>query len=210
MNQFILTILLCLSLVWSANASQLTLTDNLILRDVNDKPIEQGFFSNKQQLTLSKGHHTLVLKYKDVFEDTDMSEERLVTSEYFVVSFKITNQQQLVLSTTKINDLAAAERFSQQPELSLLDEQGNEISLHLEKLKDYELAKQVNKVVTSLSLPAKASENMSSVKSKQNDVDNFNDKVISEVDALPMLKYWWTKASQKQKKDFLVFINERK
>ena len=71
---------------------------------------------------LSQGKHVLVLKYKDVFEDLEFGEERLVKSDYFVVKFSVKNQQELLLSTSNIYDLAAAERFIKSPELNLSDE----------------------------------------------------------------------------------------
>ena len=193
-----------------AAAATLTLSDNLVLRDVDDKAIEQGFLSKQQTIELSKGKHTLVLKYKDVFEDLDFAEDKLIKSDYFVVKFSLEDHQILFLTTSKINDLAAAERFAKSPELILLDDDKKELILELDKLSDYELGKQVTKVVTALSVPADTSANNPQISvTTQNDM-NFNDKVMSEVDALPMLKFWWEKANKVQQTKFLQFVNEKK
>ncbi len=192
-----------------ANAATLTVTDNLILRDVDDKAVEHGFLSKKRTIDLTQGKHTLVIKYKDVFEDLDMGEDRLVKSDYFVVKLVVENQQELFLSTSKISDLASAERFVQSPEVILLDENKQELVLELETLSDYKLGKQVTKVVTTLSAPVVISQSNSPTITTAVDSQAFNNKVINKVDTVPMLKYWWQKASKDEKEDFLKFINKK-
>lgn len=204
------SVLLCSFIAVKASAAELTVTDNLILRDVDDKAVEHGFLSKKQTIELSPGKHVLVIKYKDVFEDLDFAEERLVKSDYFVVKFKVNQQQTLILSTTKIQDLAAAERFAKNPELILLDEDKQEIVLALEKLSDYELAKQVTQVVTTLSAPVDNRQSSAKENTTNKNEQTFTKDVINHVDAVPMLKYWWKKANQTEKANFLRFINENK
>ncbi len=200
--------LLCSFMTLNVSAAKLTITDNLVIRDIDDKAVEQGFLSTKQTVELAQGKHTLVIKYKDVFEDLDMGEERLVKSDYFVVKFKVENQQALFLSTIKISDLAQAEHFVRTPELTLLDENKEALVLDLEKLSDYELSKQVTKVVTTLSAPVAVTKNNSQPPNMTKETQDFNQKVINEVDAVPMLKFWWHKASENEKEDFLHFISE--
>jgi len=200
------SILFCSFITVKASAITLTVTDNLIIRDVDDKPVEHGFLSKKQQLELTQGQHSLVIKYKDVFEDLDFAEDRLVTSDYFVVTFTVENQQKLLLTTSKINDLATAERFVRAPELSLLDENKQGMVLDLATLADYELEKQVTKVVTTLSTAAVISQANHSITSEQ----TFNAKVINKVDTVPMLKYWWRQATHDEKNKFINFINKNK
>jgi len=202
------SVLLCSCITLNVSAAKLTVTDNLIIRDIDDKAIEQGFLSKTQTVELTQGQHTVVIKYKDVFEDLDMGEERLVKSDYFVVKFSVENQQTLLLSTIKISDLAQAERFVRTPELTLLDENKQSLVLALETLSDYELSKQVTKVVTTLSAPVVVTKNNSQITSVTKETQDFNQKIINEVDAVPMLKFWWNKASQDEKENFLHFINE--
>ena len=208
LSYFCASILLCSFVAVKANAASLTVTDNLVLRDVDDKAVEHGFLSKKQTINLTQGEHALVIKYKDVFEDLDMGEDRLVKSDYFVVKLVVTTQQELFLSTSKIRDLAAAERFAKNPELILLDEDKKEMILELETLSDYKLGQQVTKVVTTLATPAVVAQNngTTSVEASQ----NFNSQVIDKVDTLPMLKYWWQKANKNEKQDFLNFIDKTK
>ncbi|MFQ3264746.1 MAG: hypothetical protein ACI9U5_000612, partial [Colwellia sp.] len=127
-----------------------------------------------------------------------------------VVKFSVKNQQELLLSTSDIHDLAAAERFIKSPELNLSDERKQEVVLDLETLNDYELAKQVTKVVTSLSAPAVISQNNNKITNTTKNEHAFSTQVINNVDIVPMLKYWWQKASNNDKETFLLFINTKK
>ena len=192
------------------NATKLTLAHNLILHDVDDKAVEHGFLSKKQSINLTQGEHTLVIKYKDVFEDLDFAEERLVTSDYFVVKFTLDKQQALFLSTSNIRGLAAAERFANAPEVILLDEKKQEVVLALETLSDYKLAKQVTKVITTLSEPVVTTQSNNTAINVTTNEQVFNNKVIENLNAVPMLKYWWQKASHAEKASFIEFIKQTK
>ncbi len=75
LSYFCASILLCSFVAVKVNAASLTVTDNLVLRDVDDKAVEHGFLSKKQTIDLTQGEHALVIKYKDVFEDLDMGED---------------------------------------------------------------------------------------------------------------------------------------
>jgi uncharacterized protein YccT (UPF0319 family) len=204
------SLLICSVVSLNVSAATLTITDNLIIRDIDNKSVEQGILSKSQVFQLTQGRHVLVLKYKDVLEDLEFGEERLVTSDYFVVKFSVKNQQELLLSTSDIHDLAAAERFIKSPELNLSDERKQEVVLDLETLNDYELAKQVTKVVTSLSAPAVISQNNNKITNTTKNEHAFSTQVINNVDIVPMLKYWWQKASNNDKETFLLFINTKK
>lgn len=210
LSHFFIGLFITIIMLSNASAATLTYSDNLIIRDIDDQAVEHNLFSQKKAFKLSQGIHTIVLKYKDVFEDIDFAEDRLVKSDYFVVKFTIKNHQDLFLSTTKISNLAQAERFIKSPELMMVDNNKQELMLTLEKLSDYELAKQVTKVVTSISTPNV--KKLSTEKTSKNTVlDNeFNEKVIKEVDAVPMLKYWWEKATEAQKASFLQFVDDKK
>ncbi|MBU2871652.1 DUF2057 family protein [Colwellia sp. E2M01] len=188
-------------------AADLTLSDNLVLRELDDKPINQSFFSQKQTFQLAKGEHSLIIKYKDVFEDMQLGEDRLVISELFVVKFTLSDQQNLLLTTSTIKNLAAAELFVKSPKLILQDGNQKELPLALQTLKEYRLAKEVNKQMTALSIQAA---NVTPESSLKNAVPVNNATNINEVDAIPMLKYWWQQATPTQKATFLKFINEDK
>ena len=83
------SLLICSFVSLSVSAATLTISDNLVIRDIDNKSVEQGILSKPQVFRLIQGEHILVLKYKDVFEDLEFGEERLVKSDYFVVKFSV-------------------------------------------------------------------------------------------------------------------------
>ncbi|MBU2894112.1 DUF2057 domain-containing protein [Colwellia sp. D2M02] len=217
----------------TVSAATLTISDNLVLKSVNDKPLDVGFFSTKSQVELTSGEQAILVKYKDVFEDLDFAEDRLVESDYFIAKFTLSQQKSLLLSTPKVKNLAAAEKFSHNPELILSDENNQTLVLELLTYDDYKLAQQVNQAVKTLaqepvSQPvtptantvttahdtpdvaaqvATASTTNNELKRTENEVkQTFNNKVANHIETLPMLKYWWKKASDAEKQDFIRYI----
>ena len=89
-------------------------------------------------------------------------------------------------------------------------EDKQEVALALETLDNYKLAKQVTQVVTTLSATDIAAQGINKTAISSDVEQNFNNKVIDKVDAVPMLKYWWKKADQNEKDNFIRFINETK
>jgi hypothetical protein len=221
-------------------ATLLTISDNLVLKEVNDKVQDTNFFSNENTIELPQGRHTLLVKYKDVFEDLDFAEERLVESDPFIIEFSLTNEKALLLSTPEIKNLTAAERFSHMPEIVLTTQAGQSLALDLMKYEDYKLAKQVNlavnqlvtqqptattlhnNLVESTSTAVQTSYDSSEVAVQEainrknikidtevNLNQTFNKEVTNHISTVPMLKYWWKKASNEEKQDFIHFINSQ-
>jgi hypothetical protein len=195
-----------------ALAATINVSKNLIVSEVNDKSVEHGFIGTKSAFELGQGEHALVVRYKDVFEDLDFAEERLVESQDFVVKFTITDQKQLKLSTIKIKNLAGAEHFAKSPELKLKDRQNNQLTVTLEKVADYKLAKQVDIAVNTL-----ASKQMiqrktpvlvttaNITKTASNTTKAIAVNTSTQVNSLAMLKYWWQNASNDEKQRFKQF-----
>lgn len=210
---FFISLALCNVVTSSISyAATLTYSDNLIIREVDDKPVDHGLFSKQSSFELNQGVHTLVVKYKDVFEDIEFAEERVVKSDYFVVKFTVEAHKSLLLTTIDIVDLAAAERFVKSPVIKIVADDQQELVLELETLSDYELAKQVTKVVTNISPSQQKHSNLEpgdiAVNRLNNSEDNFDNTVMKEVDALPMLKYWWAKTNKAQRQSFLNFVEQ--
>lgn len=210
---------LCSSL--SAISTQLlavtvNVSENLIISEVNDKTVDNGFIGQQSSFELSKGNHAFVVRYKDVFEDLDFAEERLVESQDFVVKFTITDQKQLRLSTIKIKNLAGAEYFAKSPKLILKDRRNNQLPLSLEKVADYKLAKQVDIAVNSLAskqvIPTKSPvlSTTATVTTKSNATVTkaSGDNNLKQINSLTMLKYWWQNASNDEKQRFKQFTKE--
>lgn len=187
-----------------ALAATVNVSDNLVISAVNDKRIENSFLHKKSSFELNQGEHALILRYKDVFEDLEFNEERRVESQDFVVKFTITDQEQLELSTVKIKDLAAAENFKKSPELQLKDDNNNQLSLSLEEVSDYKLAKQVDIAVSALATNKVIQTQGSGLPAATVLTDKQTGTPI-RVNSLDMLKYWWQNASTDEKKRFKEF-----
>lgn len=204
-------VLICSSL--SAVSTQLlaatiNVSDNLIVSEVNDKAVDNGFIGQKSSFELGQGNHALIVRYKDVFEDLEFAEDRLVESQDFVVKFTITDQQKLKLSTSKIKNLVAAESFIKSPKLKLNDRNNNQLNLSLEKVEDYKLAKQVDIAVNSRASKQVAIESNTALASAAVVTAQKSDNTLIQVNSLNMLKYWWLNASNDEKQRFKQFTKE--
>ncbi len=188
-------------------AVTVNVSDNLVVSEVNDKTVDNGFLDNKSSFELNQGNNALIVRYKDVFEDLEFAEERRVESQEFVVKFTITDQSQLKLSTITIKDLAAAENFKKSPELRLTDGHDNQLNLTLEKVSDYKLAKQVDIAVSALAtkqtIQTKSAPSTAPIVMSEKQAST-----LIQVNSLAMLKYWWQNASNDEKQRFKQFTKE--
>jgi uncharacterized protein YccT (UPF0319 family) len=185
-------------------ATTVNVSDNLIVSEVNNTSVDNGFISKQSSFELKQGNHALVLRYKDVFEDLEFAEDRLVKSQDFVVKFTITDQEQLKLSTIKIKNLAAAENFIKSPKLKLKDGQNNQLKVTLEKVSDYKLAKQVDRAVSALALNQTIPTKNSALTTSNVTTEKQANTSI-QLNSLTMLKYWWQNASMDEKQRFVQF-----
>lgn len=195
-------------------ANTLNVSDNLIVSEIDNKTIEQGFFGNKTTFPISLGEHAIIVHYKDVFEDLNFAEDRVVKSKDFVVKFTLSEQGQFTLNTTNITNLAEAERFSKNPKLTLTDQQNNSVALTLENVADYKIAQQVNKAVSSY-VNKQAIQEYKSLQKEETiekttvstgGQQETSSNTLIQINALPMLKYWWQNASTDEKKHFKDFL----
>lgn len=221
LNYFVLTsaILLTSMASFTLLAATLTVSDNLIVSEVDDKMVDHGFISKKSTFTFKKGEHALIVHYKDVFEDLDFAEDRVVESKNFVVKFNVADEKKLNLTTVAINNLAQAKSFSMSPELVLKDERNKQIKMELEKVSDYKMAKQVDIAVNTYvskqaieqdkkTVLAETAVVSKSITSSINKPQATN--TLIQVNALAMLKYWWKNASDEEKKHFKQYITSDK
>jgi len=207
-------------------AATLKVSDNLIVSEINDKTIEHGFIDDKSVFELNQGAQAIIVRYKDVFEDLDFAEDRVVESDQFVVKFTLANEQRLLLTTALIKNLARAQAFAKSPELTLKDEHNKTLNLELEKVEDYNFAKQIdiavntiaakqstnnshqaritNSTVTApvgLTTPSKVIPNKVTPVNKIATKQQTNNALV-QVNPLTMLKFWWQNASELEKKNF--------
>lgn len=205
----------------SAFGTTLTVSDSLIVNEIDNQIVEHGFMGKKTTFTISQGKHVIRLLYKDVFEDLDFAEERVVKSKEFIVKFTTANEQQLNLTTVAINNLPKAEIFAKSPDLILTDESKNKVSIELVDNDEYKISQQVKIAVNSYAskqLRQKEQKNETKTITKVNKTNKpkvasttakIKQKPINtliQVKALPMLKYWWQNASDEEKEHFKKHI----
>ena len=194
-------------------------SDNLIVSEVNNKAVDQGFFSKKSNFPIILGKNAVILRYKDVFEDLNFAEDRVVESNEFVVKFTVLSDDDLILKTEKIANLREAEAFSKKPVLILKDHNNNLIEMQLENVSDYKIEQQVNIAVNSYvtKQAVKEYETLQKNKVKKNTQvvsesvqQKTSDNTLIQIKAFPMLKYWWQNASNEEKKQFKEFLAAEK
>ena len=204
---------LLLSASLTSKAATLTVADNLIVSVVNDETVDHGFVGTKSTFTLAPGKHALIVRYKDVFEDLDFAQDRVVESKNFVVKFNLDNEQQLSLTTTKINSLSAADAFSHSPKLLLKDEKKNILATSLVNVDDYKLAKQVDIAVNTLAGKQSLNSNAkpeASTTTASKPLTPQTHSTLTKVNAITMLNYWWQNASSEERALFKQSIASQK
>jgi uncharacterized protein YccT (UPF0319 family) len=189
-----------------ALAATVNVSKNLIVSEVNDKVVDHGFINKKYSFELPKGNHALIVRYKDVFEDLEFAQDRVIESQDFVVQFAITDQKKLNLSTAKIKNLSGAESFAKSPELQLLDQRNNPIKLILAEVSDYKLAKQVDIAVSTIATQQVIQSKNDGLTQSSAISSNKSQNALVPVNSLTMLTYWWQNASKDEKKRFKQLI----
>jgi uncharacterized protein YccT (UPF0319 family) len=211
----------------AVSATTLNVFDNLTVTEINNKIVEHGLLNTKSTFVLSRGSHALLLHYKDVFEDLEFAEYRVVESKPFVVMFTVNNEVSLNLNTTVINNLAQAESFAKAPTLLLSDESQKEIDIVLTSVNDYKISQQVDIALNTYSKQSnetdKDTSNLSTTKVNKAMQVKTSSSILAtptvikksgntliQVNSLNMLKYWWQNASNEEKKKFKRYIAVQK
>ena len=212
---------LCLALLTSTVslslwAATLTVSDNLIVTEIDNKIVDHGLLGKKSTFSLNPGKHALIVHYKDVFEDLDFAEDRVVKSKDFVVKLSVMEEKQLKLVTVAIKNLAQAESFSKSPELSLKNEDNKQIKIELENVSDYKIAQQVDIAVNTYASkqsihqePKLAKTVVVSKSATPPSQKKQASNTLIQVNSLVMLKYWWKNASNEEKKHFKQYISTK-
>ena len=106
---------------FSVSATKLSVENSLMVKEIDNKIVSQGFLSQTTTFELSKGDHVVVLKYKDVYENLDFGDEELVESPLFVVKFSTNNETKVTINTPKIRNLNVAKHYAKMPKVLVND-----------------------------------------------------------------------------------------
>ncbi len=200
-------------------ATTLTVSDNLIVTEIDNKIVEHGLLGKKSTFSLNPGKHALIVHYKDVFEDLDFAEDRVVKSKEFVVKLSVFQEKQLKLVTVDIKNLAEAETFSKSPELILKDEDNKQLKIELANISDYKIAQQVDIAVNTYASKKTIKNDKEPILAKTAEVSKQvapaslikqTSNTLIQVNSLAMLKYWWQNASKEEKKHFKRYTTTKK
>jgi len=165
-------------------ATTFNVSDNLIVSEIDNKIVEHGLLSKQSTFTLNPGKHVIVVYYKDVFEDLDFAENRVVKSKDFVAKFSVTEETHLELTTIPIKNLAQAESFSRIAQ---------QVNIAVDKAIVEQTSIANNLTTTNISSPSPV---------KTQSVSN----TLIQVNALTMLKYWWQNTSSEERESFKQHI----
>ncbi len=199
----------------------------LLIKEVDGKKVSKSFFDKTTKVELAKGSHVVVLQYEDIFENLEISFDSYDTikSKKFMIKFVVENQQQVMISTPEIGNLAAAKEFVQSPKVLLVDEKKQKVPFSYQSFARYKAKKELAemkalanestvsapKVVPNVTIAAPVSMNMpSSTASTQASTQTLvkAPKNAQMPQSLSMLKFWWNNASKKEQQIFKTFIQE--
>lgn len=218
----------------SASATQLTISDNLMVKAMDGKKVETSFFDKNTKIDLSAGEHLLILKYEDIFENLEISFDTYETikSDNFIVKFTVADQNRLKLSTPKIKNLAAAQAFIKAPKVILVDENNAALPLSYKSFARYQAAEKLAQLKALTSepvvamaasapqVPIKPSLTMKQPMTVKPELSVKAMSPISPVKSttliptsetphpLTMLKYWWNNASAEEKAAFTLYLKQ--
>lgn len=220
----LVTTLLALIFVAQVNAASLTVPDVYVVKEMDGQKVSKGFFAKETEVALKKGEHILVLFYKDLFEDFEfgLGSSITVTSAPFVIKFILDEQQSLFLTSPKIKNQKSAKLYAKSPKVMLKDAKGEQLAIKYVDFAEYKAVKELNEMMV---LAQKSSANHSKALALQASTKAIvapvplmteNKSVVKKTEtkttlmpqSLPMLKFWWQKASPQEKAQFKQYIVE--
>jgi len=203
-----------------ASATKLVVEDSLMVKEIDNQVVSQGFLSQKTVFELTSGDHAVVLKYKDVYEDLDFGDEELVESPLFVVKFTTNNQGKITIKTPKIRNLKVAKHYAKMPEVLVSDSKQKQLSVEHQTYTEYKTEQEVSTVLAQIAKAAPVVTRGTSIQpmektviqalvlskvgkaSKVEKVKKVKTQSAKPMNNLSMLEYWWQQASDEEKAIF--------
>jgi hypothetical protein len=201
MNKYLFLYLLLSS---SSYAATIHFSEEIVPLEINNKKIEKSFFSRVTNIEVKPGSHKIKLQYEDLFE-VDFDDHQTIESEPFWVVIDIENSEgEYLLSIPRPDDIESASLFIKNPyaELSRL---GSQNKSRLEPVTTALMVVETSKsTVKSLKQPvANNVPDTSSEVGNTPKISPNSTSVGTPPDALSMLDFWWSQASEKERKAFL-------
>lgn len=209
----------------SSYAAKLVVPEEFVVERLNTETFLPSFFTKSTSLNVPSGQNVLVLKYSQMFEDDLEDHHTTVRSDAFMLIFSVGDEQEILFEFPEQLDIDSAHKFATKPMVTLLNEHGKALALLNKSLSEFndQVMKESltqQKIINQRALNqvvANAHENNFQnnqvTQTKANTMQNhqgelhIEPEVQASPDAIDMLKYWWLKATPKQRKAFQEFVN---
>lgn len=217
-------------------ASDLKVPDNIQVTKVNGKSTSFGLIQKETKVGLNEGRNVIVLHYRDSFEDYDNDDFTNVKSEPYVLIFDSVNSQDYIIQNVDIDDEDKAKQFAENFAVTLFNSSGDSVAKtltteheYLSRIEAYVAqAEKENETVAqtaprSISAKSSAPEvaiisaakvssgNVTTTSESKNTTVNTRRESKSEQTKNPhtlnMLQYWWSQATEAEKKAFKQHIS---
>jgi len=183
----------------TSHAAKLYLPEAFELLSINGQAAKHGLFKQKQQFPLRIGLNKMVIQYDELFEGEDDDDFDIVKSLPILITFYVEDKQLVSLQYPHPKNAQAAIQYIKSPALSLITSKGKSIQYQRKFLHSDDLAflLQATSIDTNRSIDLSSSADIQAGKAQVQ---------TSEPQALAMLKYWWQKASEDEKRRFRKYI----
>ena len=191
-------------------APKLTLSKAFNIIAVNGAEYESGIFSQSKTLSLNDGLNRVAIEYEEVFDGEDGDDFDVVKSGVFLLQLYAEPNSQLSQSFIKPSDASAAKRYIKNPMFSIKKQSGESVEFNLSPMQSDKLSYILDKT----KLRQNAAIDLSHLNSKKGKILQSKEaKQTKESQgssrALQMLEYWWSQASEADKKAFKETLKKK-
>lgn len=188
-------------------AGTLKLAKEFNLIAINGEEYQSGLFGGHSNIKLRTGINRLVIEFEEVYEGEDDDDFDVIKSGSFLLQFSASANAKLSQSILKPKNADAAKRFIKNPVFTIKDSQSKTVVHSISPLQSDKLSFAVSKTkprqnaAIDLSYP--------STKKSKITAPLKTGNAANKSRALNMLIYWWSQASEEDKKDFKEAISEQ-
>lgn len=190
--------LMGLAVSQSSVAETIYFPEELIPLQVDDKKIENSFFSSVDELELEPGTYRLQLKYSDLY-DVGADDHSVVKSEPFWVKLTVAQGQDYDVVFKRAATVEAAELFAEAPVVRL-QAKGKKLSEPMPSVAAASVPAPEKVIVPASAVIAPDPAQPTAPVSPAN---------AGSVSAASMLDFWWQQASEQERQAFLQKVTKK-
>ena len=210
----------CILYASAINAAKLTIPESFDVIKVDGNTYDESLFVLDKQLVLGRGSHTLELQYDEYFEDPDSDGHVFIKSEPFLITFTVSDNQDLILSRPPFDDESSARIYAEKPKVLIKNTANVITELPGTKVPTEKLLTHTQlEVNSSTELPPIQETTMVATEVFIDDSSTQASQIANKsrnklktrpdvsLDKLIMLKYWWQQASAEEREGFKQYID---